>query len=537
MDGMTRKRFLAASATSVAAATAGPNLLSALAAEHRAQPGHGVCLNRLLPNAQQIAARGGDPADLGVLECAALLQSRLLSSGELTQACLRRIDQRDSSVNGWVRVYRKRAARSSKGADYRLGARAHGRHRDISLLTGIPIGVKDIYAVAGLPLTASSRVLLGNQPAAHSAVWRQLGRSGMVLLGHTHTHEFAAGNFTPQSANPWDTSRTPGGSTGGGAIALASRMVPAAVGSDTLGSLRIPASLCGLTALKPTRGLVSLVGVIPLASSFDHAGPIARSAADTALLLSHMVPASRQRNVGRQHSCLEGTYLRRPARGQRPLSGVRIGIPDQVFGGLEPTAAIAALVERFGAELERLGAQRVPFRAPRSPADNLSTPAGFEFFSTVPGAEIDSYHRRYFPQRSAEYTPDVAQLLTFLRAANTPAQDPGPGQAVVTNLSRMWKETFTHKRLHAVLQPAALIETPSRQEASARTQAIGDPMVVWDYIGFPVLCLPAGLSSATYLPIGVQLAGPPGSDARLLRIGIEAQAHYSHHQLVPPHYA
>jgi aspartyl-tRNA(Asn)/glutamyl-tRNA(Gln) amidotransferase subunit A len=356
---------------------------------------------------------------------------------------------------------------------------------------------------------------------------------GAVAVGHTQTHEFAAGNFTPQTGNPWDPTRTPGGSSGGSGVALAARMVPLATGTDTLGSLRIPATMCGVSALKPTFGLTSRRGVIPLAPSFDHAGPMARSAADLALLLGAMAgeDPGDVATLGRRGPA--GLPLR--ARGgSRPLEGIRVGVADQDFGGLEPTAAIADLVEQAGRDLAALGARLVPVVAPRSRAENLSSPAGFEVFLTVPGAEIDRVHRATFPARAGEYTPDVAFSLGLLRAANAMPRDPAVGADLVGALRAAWLQTFRDARLDALLQSAALIETPRREDAQRQTQQIGDPMVVWNYVGFPALCVPAGRSRASGLPVGVQLVGMPGFDTLLLRLGVELQAHTAHHEQAPP---
>jgi len=529
---ITRREAVRSSAAAVALLALDASPAPARSLRHRRRHKHrhepatgdgGPPTGSALPDPGTIAG-GGNPADLELVECAALLQGNMLSSSELTGACLRRITDRTGPLNAWVRIYETEALAMAAAADSQLARAAVRRtgHRP-PLVSGVPIGLKDLYAVAGELLTASSKILAGNRPMLDCPVWASLSRSGMVLLGHAQTHEFAAGNFTPQSSNPWDTRRTPGGSSGGSAIALATRMLPAATGSDTLGSLRIPASLCGVSALKPTRGLVSTQGLIPLAESFDHAGPIARSARDLALLLSYMTSTTQP-----------PAYLVRPQAVAKPLQGVRIGIPDQTFGGLTATAAIAARVAAFSAELVQLGAVRVAFTAPRSAADNLSSPSGTQFFLTVPGAEINRYHRRYFPQRAADYTPDVATVLTLLRDANTIAPDPKTGAATVAQLTAAWTQAFKDHRLDAVLQPAALIETPTKANAEMQTMSIGDPMVVWDYTGFPALCLPAGPSSASGLPIGVQLIGPPGRDGELLRIGIEAQAHYPHHTAEPP---
>ena len=235
-----------------------------------------------------------DHADLGLLEAAALLRSRQLSATELLAACLARIEARNGgppsfdgapgAVNAWVRLYPDHARACAREADERLDREG----ADAPLVCGIPIGLKDLYAVAGLPLTASSRVL-GDEPAAADCEpWARLRARGMVLVGHTHTHEFAAGGTTDQVGNPRAPDRSAGGSSGGSAAALAAGMVPAALGTDTLGSLRIPSALCGTSTIKATHGRVPMTGVIPLAATLDHAGPMARTIADCSALLAAM---------------------------------------------------------------------------------------------------------------------------------------------------------------------------------------------------------------------------------------------------------
>jgi aspartyl-tRNA(Asn)/glutamyl-tRNA(Gln) amidotransferase subunit A len=229
-----------------------------------------------------------EAADLGILEAAELLGRRARSSRELVAACLTRIAERDGrhsfdgdpeSVNAWVRVYEEDALAAAWRADER---RASGEG---SLLTGIPVGLKDLYAVAGKPLTGSSRVL-DETPSRSCDAWARLEAEGMVLLGQVHTHELAAGGTTDQVGNPWALDRSPGGSSGGSAAALAASMTPAATGTDTAGSLRIPSAYCATSAVKPTRGLVPMRGIVPLAPTLDHAGPMARTVADCEPLLA-----------------------------------------------------------------------------------------------------------------------------------------------------------------------------------------------------------------------------------------------------------
>ena len=239
----------------------------------------------------------GELGDLGVLEAAVGLRERRFSSSELTDACLKRIEQRDGggpvfdgapdAINAFVRVYPELAEQRAREADERIAR----ERAEAPLLCGIPVAVKDLYGIAGLPVTASSRVLEDNVSERDATAWARLSALGMVPLGHTHTHEFAAGGTTDQVGNPHDLARVAGGSSGGSAAALAARMTPAALGSDTCGSLRIPSACCGTSTIKPTRGRIPLEGIIPLAPTLDHPGPMARTIADCAALLEGMAGA------------------------------------------------------------------------------------------------------------------------------------------------------------------------------------------------------------------------------------------------------
>jgi aspartyl-tRNA(Asn)/glutamyl-tRNA(Gln) amidotransferase subunit A len=208
-------------------------------------------------------------------------------------------------------------------------------------------------------------------------------------------------------------------------------------------------------------------------------------------------------------------------------------MPSGSFGGVSIDAGIAARVDAYAHQLEKLGATLVAFDAPRSPADNLSSTQGLEFWMTVPGREIDAYHRAWFPQRAADYTSDVDFTLSLLRAGNTVPLDPASGQAAIRTLRAGWETAFSSHRLDLVLQPAAVIPAPKREDAQTKTQSIGDAMVVWDYLGWPVICLPAGRGSDG-LPVGVQLAARPGAERLLCRTAITAEQHLPYWQQRPP---
>jgi aspartyl-tRNA(Asn)/glutamyl-tRNA(Gln) amidotransferase subunit A len=446
-----------------------------------------------------------------VLEAAALLRRRDLSSVELTRACLRRIDAVNGpvsfdgapgAINAWVRLYPKLALRQARGADRRLA-----RRRPAPLLCGIPIGLKDLYAVRGLPLTASSRVLEGNVAAQNSTAWARLRDAGAVLVGHTHTHEFGAGATTDQVGNPWRLPRIAGGSSGGSAAAVAARMVPAAAGTDTGGSLRFPASLCGVSTIKPTRGLVPTAGIIPVAVSLDHAGPMARTVADCAVLLQAMGA---------------GAWLPRlpthARRGSQPLRGLRIALTSRLTA-LAVDADSLRAVELAGKALELLGATIVSLPAP--PAAG----AGESGYAPIFNTDLWAYHQQ-FAGRASLYRPGIAAVIAAAHAEA--GRDYAAAQADRARTSAAWTQWFHDTRVNFLLEPTAPIVAPARGLGYTVTgypelSALVPLDALWDATGFPVVSLPVGIGSSSGLPAGISLIGPPRSDDVLIRAAVDFQ--------------
>jgi aspartyl-tRNA(Asn)/glutamyl-tRNA(Gln) amidotransferase subunit A len=467
-----------------------------------------------------------DPADLGVVESATLLRSRELSSSELVTACLRRIEERDgthsadgdaTSINAWVRVYPDDALRDAAEADTRLTAKAQ---RELGLpppLLGVPIGLKDLYAVAGKPLTASS-TLYNETPDDDSDAWRRLRDAGMVLLGHTHTHEFAAGGTTDQVGNPWSLDRSAGGSSGGAAAALAARMVPAATGTDTAGSLRIPSALCATSTIKPTRNLVSISGVVPLAPSLDHCGPMARSVVDCAALLTIMAGPDFCDATTAFGALAFGAFnpLQSPAIETRPLGGVRIALSqrahtldDDVRAGL---ARAVAVCEEMGGQLVE------PTQAP--PADE---PFG-EHGRTL-CAEMLAFHHRFDDERE-RYRPSTRDFLEVGERAGLTAQDYLRLKENRRAVTRRWWNWFESERIDAVLEPTVPVVALPRgpgYDAMGYDAELVSLTYLWDWTGFPVVSIPAGVGAATGLPVGVSLIGRPATDRALLAIASRLQ--------------
>lgn len=444
-----------------------------------------------------------DPADLGVVDAVQLLRAGELSSSELVAACLRRIGERDgnhsadgdpNSINAWVRVYEDDALEAAAAADKRL------TEPDPPPLCGVPIGLKDLYAVKGKPLTASSS-LLHEIPDADCDMWQRLRAGGMVLLGHTHTHEFAAGGTTDQVGNPWSLERSAGGSSGGSGAALAAKMVPAATGTDTAGSLRIPAALCGISTIKPTRGRLSIAGIVPLASSLDHPGPMARTVADCAALFAVMAGIS-------------AVPIR---QGERPLDGVRLALSprvssvtldDDVRDGFEKTAELC----------RALGATVMT---------SLPAPTGEMNIEhlTMLCTDMLEFHRRFNDER-ANYRASTREFLEMgERFAISEAQY-AELQAGRRDTSRRWESWMATEGIDALLEPTVPVTAPRRGNGYDHAGLDADLVSLtyfWDWTGFPVVSQPAGVGRRSGLPVGVSLIGRPGTETELLAIGAALQ--------------
>jgi len=458
--------------------------------------------------------------DLGVLQASGLLAGGELSALELTEALLRRIEERNggppsfdgspTAINAWARVYPELALSQARAADRRRASEG----ASAPALCGVPVALKDLYAVAGLPLEASSRVLEGHRAERDAALWARLRRAGMVLLGHTHTHEFAAGGTTDQVGNPWAPERTAGGSSGGSAAALAARMVPAALGTDTCGSLRIPSACCGVSTIKPSHGRLPLAGIIPLAPTLDHPGPMARLIADCSLLLEAMAGAEEAITPLGPPAAPLATLPRAPRSGPRPLAGTRIALTDRPTRvGVEP--AVADALEHTRRACERLGATLLELPAPARLA--------WDELSTVLLTETWCYHRRH-RQRSALYRPAIAEFVAAA-AGFTDAQAYLCAQRRRLKLTVAWERWFVEHRLDLVLEPTLPLLPGRRGDGYEPGHAggAGDPMIalsaLWDMTGMPVASLPVSWQ------IGISLVAPRGCEAPLLQAALDLQEH------------
>ena len=459
-------------------------------------------------------------AELGLLEAAGELRERRVCAVELTEACLRRIEELGDStptfdgapdaINAWVRVYPDLARETARQADERRAREGPAA----PLLCGVPLAVKDLYAIAGRPLTASSRVLEGNVAGADAPAYVRLRRAGMVPLGHTHTHEFAAGGTTDQVGNPWALDRVAGGSSGGNAAALAARMVPAAIGTDTCGSLRIPAACCGTSAIKPTHGRVPIAGIVPLAPSLDHAGPMARTIADCAALLTAMAAGEPEINPLTAPPAALGTLPTSARPSDRPLAGLTVAVTDR-SAAMALDDAVATALDVAQAACTRLGAEVRRLPAPWA--------LDWEDLSTVLLTEVWSYHARH-AARHGLYRPAIAE---FVEAASrfTDAQAYVAAQQRRALGTAAWEDWFAGQRVDLVLEPTLPIVPYERGPGYERGHAggTGDPMIalsaLWDMTGMPVAALPVMWNA------GISLVAPRGREAPLIQAAIDLQEH------------
>jgi aspartyl-tRNA(Asn)/glutamyl-tRNA(Gln) amidotransferase subunit A len=311
----------------------------------------------------------------------------------------------------------------------------------------------------------------------------------MVLLGHVHTHEFAAGGTTDQVGNPWALERTAGGSSGGSAAALAARTTPAATGTDTAGSLRIPSALCGTSTIKPTRGLVSMRGVVPLCPTLDHAGPMARTVADCEPLLAAMT------------ACV-------PPGERRPLR--RVAVSPRV-GDLDPDVA-----EGFERALASLHVVDVPL-----PAAELELPA----LADLVCAEMLPYHRR-FDDRRELYRQSTRDFLDHGERRALGAEEYVDLQCRRTELTAVWVDWLDEHRVDAIVEPT--VPLVARERGHGYDSAFTDFDEIslthyWDWTGFPAVALPSGVGGRSGLPVSVSLIGAPGADWDLLAWGATLQ--------------
>jgi aspartyl-tRNA(Asn)/glutamyl-tRNA(Gln) amidotransferase subunit A len=428
-------------------------------------------------------------------------------------------------------AYRERAAADELNAFTWIAetAPASNGHAE-KPLGGVPVAVKDLFCTEGVPSQSGSKILEGYRPPYTATVVEKLRDAGAPLLGKTNQDEFAMGSSNENSGfgpvlNPWNRTRVPGGSSGGSAAAVAAGLAPWALGTDTGGSIRQPAALCGIVGLKPTYGACSRYGMIAFASSLDQAGPLTRDVADAALMFRHMIGRDR----------LDSTSLEFPGEIAPPssenLTGIRLGVPEDLTGaegGIEPGVresfeATLALAERLGASIEPCRLPHAPHAlsayyliAPAEASANLARFDGVRYGLRVDGDKdlVTMYSRTREVGFGAEVQRRI-MLGTYALSSGYYDAYYGTAQKVRTKIADDFREAF--ERFDFIVTPTSPC---TAFELGAK---LDDPLAMYlnDFLavpmslaGIPAISLPSGLSDG--LPVGFQLAGPAFSESRLL---------------------
>ncbi len=446
-------------------------------------------------------------AYLSIADAARLLRRKEISPLELTDAALARIERGNPELNAFITILAQRARREARAAEREIG---RGRWR--GPLHGIPISLKDNFWTRGIRTTGGSKILKDFVPSRDSDVAARLAEAGAILLGKTNMHEFAYG-ITSENPhygavrNPWARDHGAGGSSGGSAVAVATGMGFGSFGTDTGGSIRIPSALCGTVGLKPTFGLVSVAGVIPLAETFDHVGPIARSVADVCILLE----------------AVAGKYPKgatvpdyRKLRKNRPLK-IRLGWPKQYF--FERVDAELLEIFEVAAKVFRSLGTRVETVSLERPAESA------EPSTNIALAEATRYHESqgYWPARAGDYGDDVRTRLEM-----------GEKIRAVDYLRALeWKQGLVKEfdaafeRFDAILAPASPIAAPrigqTEVSINGEKETVRSALVrvnrPANFTGHPAISIPCGFTRDG-LPVGLQLIGPRWSEAKLLAIAL-----------------
>ena len=470
----------------------------------------------------------------------AMLQAKQISSTELTQAFLQRIDQHNPEINAYITIDAERSLAQAKAADARIAAGT------AQPLTGIPIAQKDIFVANGWKTTCGSKMLDNFIGPYDATVIKLFDEAGAVNLGKTNMDEFAMGSSNETSyygkvQNPWDRTRVPGGSSGGSAAAVAARLCAAATGTDTGGSIRQPASLCGLSGLKPTYGLVSRYGMIAFASSLDQAGPMAKSCEDMALMMNVMTGFDER----------DSTSLQRDKEDyERELGKPLQGLPKEFFAdGLG--SEVAAVVESAIAEYRKLGAEIVEISLPNT---QLSIPVYYVLAPAEASSNLSRFDGVRYGHRAAEYD-DLLDMYCKSRAEGFGAEVKRRILIGTYVLSAGYYDAYYLKaqqirRLIAedfakAFTQCDVIMGPTAPGTAFRSgEKANDPVSMYledlytiavNLAGLPGMSIPAGFASVDgkQLPVGLQVIGNYFDEARMLNVGHAYQQVTDWHTRMP----
>ena len=476
-------------------------------------------------------------------QLSAALAAKKVSAVELATLFLDRIEKHNPALNAFITTDREKTLAQARNADQKVGADGTA----ISPLCGIPLGHKDIFCTQGWRTSCGSKMLANFVSPYDANVVAKLAAAGMVTLGKLNMDEFAMGSSNETShfgpvKNPWDVSRVPGGSSGGSAAAIAARLTPAATGTDTGGSIRQPAALCGLTGLKPTYGVVSRYGMIAFASSLDQGGPMAKSAEDCALLLNAMAGFDPR----------DSTSLERPAEDysrdlEQPLAGLKIGLPQEFFGeGMD--ADVRAAVDAALAEYRKLGATTVDVKLPNS---GLSVPAYYVIAPAEASSNLSRFDGVRYGYRAPEYN-DLTEMYSRSRAQGFGAEVKRRILIGSYVLSHGYYDAYYLKAqkirrliaadfVEAFKQCDVIMGPTSPSVAFAFGAKSADPVQMYlsdiytistNLAGLPGMSLPCGFG-ANNMPVGLQIIGNWFGEAKMLNVAHQYQKATDWHTRMP----
>ena len=475
-----------------------------------------------------------------VAEASDLLARREISSVELTDACLERIAEVEGQLSAFVTVTEDVARQQARDADRRIAS------GDGSPLTGIPMQVKDLLCTAGVPTTCASRMLAEYVPVYDATAVARLREQGAVLLGKGNMDEFGMGSSTENSAffptrNPWDTDRVPGGSSGGSAAAVAAGAVPFALGTDTGGSIRQPASFCGVTGLKPTYGRVSRYGLVAYASSLDQVGPLARDAADCALILRSIAGQD-----ARDATSLPDPVPDYSAAMTGDISGLRLGVPAEYFSdGMDPGVreAVGGAIDQLnslGAEIREVSLPTTEFAlacyyiiAPSECSANLARYDGVKYgYSHQGDGDMWEAMER---TRQHGFGPEVKRRIMLGAFALSSGYYDAyylKAQQVRTLIRQDFARVFEEvDALAAPVSPVVAFPIGERTDDPVRMYLVDVFTLPVNMAGLPAMSVPCGFSDG--LPVGLQLIGPHLAEGRLLNIAHAYQQATGWHRARP----
>jgi len=478
--------------------------------------------------------------DMTLTDLSQGLRDKHFSSSELTKHFLERIEQQDPQYNSFITVTSDQAIKQAQAADERLAS------GNAPLLCGIPVAHKDIFCTQGVKTSCASKMLDNFVPPYNAAVVDNFEKNGAVMLGKTNMDEFAMGSSNENSyygpvKNPWATDSVPGGSSGGSAVSVAARLAPAATATDTGGSIRQPAALCGVTGLKPTYGRVSRWGMIAYASSLDQGGPITRTAEDAALMLNVMAGFDQ-----RDSTCIDLEVPDYTKALNNSIAGLKIGVPKEYFGeGLDP--AIGAAVETAIKQYEKMGAVISEISLPHT---QLSVPAYYVIAPAEASANLSRYdgvrygyrcenprdlQDLYMRSRGEGFGDEVKRrILVGAYALSAGYYDAyyNKAQQVRRLVKQDYNEAF--KNVDIILGPT----TPS--PAFKFGEKSQDPTAMYlediytisaNLAGLPGISLPCGNTAGK--PVGLQLISDAFTEERLLNAAHQFQQHTDHHLQAP----